>query len=213
MTVFPDNDVVLKLAACDLLDAFLAAMRVGLDEVRINSTARFQISRATSKQDRAAIYGDAGLERAARFVDSVEDVELEGRHASEFRMLQMHQDIDDGEATLVCATDSFRESRLVTGDKRFIRALAILDGAGEIRRRLEGRMLCLEQAVLICIHRLGFVEVRRRVVPGMGCDKALRSAFGSGERSEEAAVRSALRAYIHALRLESGSLLHEIGAE
>lgn len=208
--IYLDNDVILKLAACDLLDSFLSALGVDPEMVRVTAQAKFQIPGCRRKREKIDRYGTDGLERAASFIGSIQSMEESEPRALRANALAVNPGIDDGEALLAAAAAALEESNLVTGDKRFIRALAAAEDAEDIRRALRGRMICLEQAVLLCIDHVGFTEVRRRVVPVLGCDNTLRAAFGSGERAEEDTVRSTLVEYIRHLANDVGPLLRHI---
>jgi hypothetical protein len=57
-----------------------------------------------------------------------------------------------------------------------------------IHKKLQGRAICLEQIIFKLIETQGFDWVLERVLPNLDCDKALKSAFGSGSNSQSGTV-------------------------
>jgi hypothetical protein len=200
-----DNDAIFKLAACDLLGEFLKAIGITPDDVFVHPAAAYQIPASRGKQDKVDRYTTEGLDRAAEFVRSVRVVERV--KDEEVAALAQVREIDDGEAILFAATAFLSDCRLITGDKRSLRALMLTRDCDPILKRIEGRVICFEQTVLMCIRQCGFDEVKRRVLPVIGCDTALRVAFGSGEQAQETSVIETLESYIGELRATTGSLL------
>lgn len=74
-------------------------------------------------------------------------------------------------------------------------------------KRLQGKLLCLEQLILAFLDRLGLAVLRTRVCPFRAIDKVMAAVFGSTCQAPEHDVREGLRSYIAALERMSGSLL------
>jgi hypothetical protein len=204
--VFVDNDILLKLSCCDLLDETMAVLRLSAADVRVLRTARFVFQRNRQVADR---YSEQGRFRAVAFVKSCQTIVEEG--GDEFERLQATDGIDIGEARLLAATSELANFLLMTGDKRCLQVLAAQTELAEVRERLQGRVLCLEQVILRLIQRSGFDWVKARVVPMMACDMALQACFGSGELATENNVVEALEGYITALRQSAPGLLADLG--
>lgn len=96
---------------------------------------------------------------------------------------------------------------LITGDKRCLIALAEASQLVEIRQRLLGRVICLEQIILKLIETQGFNEVLVKVLPGREYDTALKAIFGSGEKATQENVLQMLEGYIGKLRIKTSGLL------
>jgi hypothetical protein len=204
--VFIDNDILLKLSCCDLLNETMAVLRLSAADVRVLRTARFVFQRNRQVADR---YSEQGRFRAVAFVKSCQTIVEEG--GDEFERLQATDGIDIGEARLLAATSGLANFVLMTGDKRCLQVLAAQAELAEVRQRLQGRVICLEQVILRLIQRSGFDWVKARVVPMMACDTALQACFGSGELATETNVVEALEAYITALRQDAPGLLADMG--
>jgi hypothetical protein len=197
---FLDNDILLKLLAFDVMDEALGALRIKPEDLRILDTAQyvFQKSRKVS-----AKYSEAVRDRAIEFVKTCQTVAPEA--TDEFCLLS--RSLDVGEATLVAATARISPFVLVTGDKRCLQVLATQRELGQVMERLQGRVICLEQVILLLIRRSGFAWVKARVEPLVEYDLALQACFGSGALATEVNVILALEGYIESLRQDSAELL------
>lgn len=205
-----DNDVTLKLAACDLLDEAVSALGSQLTEVRLLATFKhkFGIASARNRARTQAQIGRNVFERIVAFQSAVG----EAGPVTSAELLEMLEDIpaiDTGESLLFAAAIEHPDSLVVTGDKRSLRSLASEQRCVEVARHLIGRVLCFEQVLTEIIAAEGFDHVKSKVAPAIDCDICLRVVFGSGHDAEEDQVRYALDAYISELRDATGSLLRD----
>ena len=194
-----DNDIVEKLAICDLLDDALTAFDASRPDVFVVPTLKYRIGigKARAKAEKR-LGGDA----VARILDFLSDVqEISDYSPEDHQTLDDLVGIDPGEAILLSATGVFEDYRLLTGDKRCVRTVATDPGCQRIAQRIQGRVVCLEQIFRRLIVRFGFDYVLDKVVPVLYCDNALRTAFGSGIHSTEANVVACLQSYIDELRV------------
>lgn len=201
-----DNDILLKLAACDLLEAFPAAMNCVRDDLRVLPSAPRQIPHIL--KNRSIPHTDAQLKRTIEFIRSC--AKVGDAHEDEHMLLNAVEGIDVGEAVLIASTHSMEDFIIATGDKRCLIALAESKKCAAIRSRIAGRVVCLEQVILRLIDSMGFEAVKAKVLPAFECDAALDAAFGSGALSNEEAVIDALSRYIRNLRDATGSLLSDL---
>jgi hypothetical protein len=196
-----DNDVVFKLAACDLLDDALAALNVTRSDVYVLPRAKYVLARMSEP------YGVAVCARVNDFLESVQIIPWTPP-PDEVLLFEDTMGIDIGESLLYSVTAVIDEDYMVaTGDKVSLRALANTPECQPIVDRLAGHVVCLEQIVLRCITCSGFSTVKKKVVPARGCDTALRAIFGSGLTAAVPAVREGLNSYIDDLRSSTGGLL------
>lgn len=202
MLVFSDNDVIAKLACCDLLDEALTALGVTKADVRVLPSAAHYFRRSAKLRSRI---GNAVADRAARFAESVTVIQS-APDPSEYAALLAVDGIDAGEAVLFAATKAARDWQLLTGDKNGLRALASSSSCSDVCRRLTSRVMCLEQIVVRLIDHHGFPSIKRKIVPVAQCDVVLQVAFYD-DSVTEAKVREALDRYILPLRSQTGSLL------
>jgi hypothetical protein len=206
MICLADNDIVKKLAICNLLDEAVGALEVSLEEILVLPTARFKLGIAKKPEKTIASLGIETFRRLESFLESVGVIDIVPP-PDEQRLFDDAMDIDPGEAILFSASAVYSDCYIATGDKRSLRALVAIPHAEKIVERLNHHILCFEQIVLRCIDHVGFELVRSKIVPASDCDTALRAAFGSGLEAQEESVTRCLISYIEHLRRETGQLL------
>lgn len=186
MILLADNDIVLKLAGCHLLDDFISALTLADGEIFITQDARFSLVRQAEKNLAAA---PELISRVHHFVGEAKFLEqaVNGFDDLLDRMAGI-DGIDSGEAILFLAAHQCQNSKLATGDKRSLRALLnFSDDLAVIVNSLQGRVYTLESSLLMLIQRLGYEHVNRLVSAKVIQDKTLGLAFGF-ERSEDHAI-------------------------
>lgn len=205
--LFLDNDVISKLASCNLLTEAVSALGCHEDSVLIlrSFKHRFGMTNETLRARRERELGVDTVARISAFQAGV--AEIPPARDELILLLEDVLAIDPGEAQLFASASDDTNIVVVTGDKRSIRALHASVACVPIVKSLAARILCLEQVIKEAIRRFGFDYVKRRVVPGVGCDIALRAAFGMGFDAEEQQVLHALDGYIEELRQATGDLL------
>lgn len=206
MICLADNDIVKKLAICNLLEETAGALGVSNSEILVLPTARFKLGVAKNPDKARAQLGNDAFERLKSFFANVGVISVVPP-PDEQQLFDDAFDIDSGEAILFSASAHYANCIIATGDKRCLRALSCLPNGERIIARVEGRVICLEQIVTRIIDRFGFEVVRDRVFPVCECDTVLRAAFGSGLMATEENVRHSLTAYTDHLRKETGLLL------
>jgi hypothetical protein len=207
MICLSDNDVVLKLACCDLLNETPDVLGVNRAEVFVLPTARHVLLKPLKDPEKArARLGDAVFQRVTLFLDSVQVIEA-APSPQEMLLFDDIVGLDPGEAILFSATAHYPDFILATSDKNSLRTLSATAACEAICRRLAGKVLCFEQVILRLIDGLGFNPIRDKVVPARDCDTALRAVFGSGLDATEDNVRAGLTSYINHLRSQTGALL------
>jgi hypothetical protein len=206
MVYFLDNDVILKLTTYRMLDQALDCLEIDRSDIRVLASARFVF---TSKKLQKK-YSEEMLLSAIEFVKSCTTISAQDN--DEYRLLekQAKNDIDPGEATLIAATFHESASLLATGDKRCLKALFSIESLELIHKKLQGRVICLEQIICKLIETQGFDWVLERVLPNLDCDKALKSAFGSGSNSQSGTVLETLNSYIQDLQKTSSGILSDL---
>ncbi|MCS7301142.1 MAG: hypothetical protein NZ556_06260 [Fimbriimonadales bacterium] len=202
MSLFWDTDVLLKLAAMDLLSETLQIFGVSIESVYLLPSVLPYLDKKSSLQSR---YSAKGVRRAIRFAQQAQVVQSYDN--AELEILSEIQGLDSGEALLIAATGSVAEPFwLLMGDKRALRALRGSISCARIAARLSGKVICLEQIVLRVVQR-DFAKAREKIAPARECDIAIKVAFGSGLEATPENVERALRSYIEDLRRETAGLL------
>ena len=208
MILLADNDILIKLAACDLFGDFVAAYGVTPADIRILKFLRFSIR---SPRHRKRL-GEAGYGRLVAFVDAVADVPIEPDPDYLAALNnQTDKNIDAGEAALFAVCPLIVGSVIATGDKKSLAGLNLAAAADEtcavVCRNLAGRILCFEQIVLRILDHSGFNTLRDRLVEGRECDRGLTFWLGSASDADEQKFREGLASYLRAARTASGTLL------
>lgn len=175
MILIADNDLILKLAKCNLLDALPDLLGAPIDEIFIAPAARFQLMPRSAEKALAKCGNAETLERIRAFlamvkdISAVEDTELLERLASVSK-------IDPGEQLLFATCVVHRNATLLTGDRTALRALASSEVVCDVNDALRCRVVTFESALLLASKLMGFNEVRDRLLayPGYENDGVLK---------------------------------------
>jgi hypothetical protein len=186
-----DVDAAVKLAHWGLLVELPALLDTPLSDCATLSSLRFRAQRAAEKPDgklfHTAAAAHAVLHALSQMAQLPVDVDL-------LPALQNLSGIDSGEAVLISAMAARPEVRLLTGDKRCLRALAAC--SPELREPLAKRVLIVEQILLFGLNAHSLDWLRAKVCALRHIDKAVAIVMGSKCDLSESAVREGLRAYI-----------------
>ena len=208
MLVLTDNDVVQKLARCDLYQEFLRAFGVSFDDIQILPTARYVLT-STKFQKRLDA---ASVTRLNAFFDAVKDIAAEPNW-DDLTALAEQPRIDQGEAALFSIGAATPDSLVATGDKRSL--ISLVEAAAtnafcvQIVTRLANRVICFEKVIHQIVTHFGFQTVRDKLIRGRECDSALAIVLGSGFEATESSVLEGLHSYINDLRTQTGAVLVE----
>ena len=145
MICFADTDIILKIATCDLLSQTLSVLGVTLKEVYIfkeEALRVYQYDPDVRKQ-----YSELARLRAIEFVKSVRSIYSEIDPEEQAYMLAAG--IDSGEQAIFGATRDSMDFTVVTADRKSLRKLAPSPGCGGICARMQGRVLSLDQILLL----------------------------------------------------------------
>lgn len=196
MIVLSDNDIISKLARCDLLDALPHHLGISHAEIWVLSSSVYALRKRLTNAPEALASLEAFYARVTKIADA--DVDTSALLAIS------STGIDAGEAILAAKAIALDGALLVTGDKRAIKALSTLP-EGSVKASLAGKVLCFEALVLQMIEKYGFHEIGPRCTKGRDGDGVLAMAFGPG-RNEAHAVEC-LSSYITSLKSNSGWIL------
>ncbi len=208
MIVLADNDVLFKLAQCDLFEEFLTAFQITYADIQILKFGRYSM---TSNRHRSRI-GEESFSRLLACLAKVNDLSNEP-NAEYVNALELQTDknVDAGEMALFAVCPIIVNSSIVTGDKRSLSGLteagATDDVCAKLCLELAGRVFCFEQVLEKIIDRFGFDTVRERLVRGRECDRGLAQCLGHDCDATEVSFREGLKSYLNDARRTSGSLL------
>lgn len=204
MKIFTDNDIIIKLAALDLLGPFSSLLGNDSADVTCLPSLAYQLSKRLPEVNAQA--------RAIKFVSSCR--KLNQTYLAELEIDLDCQDllatcpgVDSGEAQLLSAALASPGAVVLTGDKRCLSALYQSSATIPLLPKLQGRVLILEQLILHMIITVGFDDVKCRVLKGVYCDTAIRASFGSGPKAEHENVTISLQSYVDKIRATCPDIL------
>lgn len=185
MIILADNDIVHKLACCDLLDSFLEWLDSPPAQVWVIATLPF-VLRKKLKNNPAAL---ACLEAFLLKTQAIPEASIE--------LLQRYEQLDEGERQMLAVlVEDQRITRLVTGDKRALRQIArmVANDRDLAQRLAQTRTDCLESVMLGLLDHFGHVAINAKASLGVDSDKVLKMTFGPAR--SEAHAREVLTAYL-----------------
>ncbi|MDH0030686.1 MULTISPECIES: hypothetical protein [unclassified Acinetobacter] len=183
MIVFADNDILIKLAGCDLLIPFCEAIGTQNTDFFVTSSAKFAIP----KQSKKKLKTPEAIQQLHEFMGRTSAIQDVQPQMDILDTLTETPDIDGGEAFLILSAYNNPTCRLATGDKRCLASLLATPSLSELVSSLSGRVYTLETALLILISRLDFDVVNHKVVRRCVDDGLLNLAFGE-HRNEDHAI-------------------------
>ena len=154
--------------------------------------------------------GDIGAGAVSRILEFLEKI----REITTVPSLEDHEVLTEvpgidagGDCPLQFNERGLRDFRVMTGDKRSIKALANEAKCERVAARVQGRVICLEQIIRLLILRFGFTRIQAKVIREPKCDVALKLIFGVRESALEANAMEGLASYINDLRRQRIDLL------
>ena len=187
MIVLSDNDVLHKLALCDLLSELLAFLQVPPNQVKVLPTAKFVIRRLLSTHP-------AALAAFNNFLGQAHDIP----EVQNLLLLEAIEELDVGERQMLAyLVEEPAVTGFVTGDKLALVRMA--EYAMEITV-VNGRLnavdvFSFESILLALIGKFGFSHVNAKASTAVEFDGLLRLAFGPTQNETHAldALNSYLR--------------------
>jgi hypothetical protein len=207
-----DNDVLIKCACYSILDQ-IRGPSGQCQDVGVLGAAKFVVGKYLERrgtiQDRTAAqhrFQDY-LSTVVVLEPTIDEVNLASAIEEEAILLGL--DLDSGESQL-CAIAIFRNSSLLlTGDKRAIASAETLKGSIDELFSLAGRLVCLEQAIMGVIERIGIDSTRIRICGEAAVDKGLSICFECHALAEGRPLElTGLLSYIRDARRKAPVLLY-----
>ena len=193
MILLSDNDLVVKLAQCDLLDEALSSLEAKRSECFVLSTIKHSLRLGNPDKSIERYVGSPqAFERINDFLEHC-SVLPEAPILDLIDHLVDIPEIDVGEQALFLHAKSNHDNNLdyfmLTGDKRALRAICAYDQLQEFEF-LRTKVVCLESCMMDMIDYAGFDYINEKVstarpqIAEEKYDKVLRTAFGK-ERTQE----------------------------
>ncbi len=194
MILLSDNDLIIKLAQCDLIGEALESLRSNVGDCFVLNTFKYSLRLNDPDRSIAKYVGSPqAFERIQELLGSCQELAEAPMDFELYEHLNEIPGIDAGEQALFLhAKDHHSKSidyRILTGDKRALRAICNYEqpDAFEFLRK---KIACLESSMMQMIALCGFDHVNQKVssarqqVVESKYDQVLRSAFGIGRTQE-----------------------------
>lgn len=175
-------------------------------------TARFVVRKKLSKRppsrgvDAALAEFTAALGMLKEIEPTPEEVETA---ANIERLAQLQNlELDTGESILCTVLLARHLGHILTGDKRAIKAVEVLNSTGQYSNNFKSKIICLEQLFYWLANDQEIQNVRNAVCTDKAVDNALTSCFScySPEVPNEACIEG-LNSYILNLRQDAPNVL------
>ncbi len=179
MIILADNDIVHKLACCDLLDSFLLWIESPPAEVWVIPSVPFVLRKKLKNNPTALACLEAFLLKTRPIPEASID------------LLERYEQLDEGERQMLAVlVEDQRITRLVTGDKRALGQIAGMatDDAHLKKRLNESRIDCLESVMLGLIDDFGYATINAKATLGVNSDIVLKMTFGPNRSEDHARV-------------------------
>lgn len=193
MILLSDNDLVVKLAQCDLLDEALASFEAQRNECFVLSTIRHSLRLANPDKSIERYVGSPqAFERISEFLEHCNVLPVAPILDLIDHLVEIPE-IDVGEQALFLHAKENHDNNvdyfMLTGDKRALRAICAYDQLDAFEF-LRTKVVCLESCMMDMIDYAGFDYINEKVsaarpqIAEEKYDKVLRAAFGK-ERNQD----------------------------
>lgn len=164
MIVLADNDIILKLAQCDLLNSLPELLGAEIEDIFVSTTAKYQLLPKNTEKLLAKCGNEETVTRLQEFLESVKDVPAIQNVELLSRVSEI-PNIDAGEQQLFVACVSDVGSILITGDRKALRAVAAgKDSVPELHAGLIDRVVTFESALLLSLNLFGFAVLKQKLL-------------------------------------------------
>lgn len=161
MIVLADNDLIIKLAQCDLLDDLESLLCTPLTAIYVAPTTRYQILRPSKK---ARYGGDEVYSRLIDFFAKTAEIPAI-ENTDRLTELAIYEGIDSGEQILFAAMLETKQALLLTGDKKALTALIANQNAlTSIFSALTHKVIIFESILLLSLNMLGFDALKQKLL-------------------------------------------------
>lgn len=179
MIVLADNDIILKLAQCDLLECLPDIVQQQWNEIFVTPVAKFQLLPKNSDKKLRKCGNEETLERLTNFLETVQ-ILPEVQNTELLAKLGNFEGIDGGEKFLFAAATEIPNSLLITGDKRALCALIEhQQQLPTVYEALQDNVLIFESAILLSMRHYGFAIIKQKLLGSPKPDGVLRLVLKS----------------------------------
>ncbi|MGZ8915191.1 MAG: hypothetical protein ACXW1Z_19045 [Methylobacter sp.] len=184
MIVLADNDIILKLAQCDLLEVLPDSLGQEWTEIFITDTAKYQLLPKNDTKALSKCGNEETLARLKAFLKTTKTLPVVNDTCL-LAQLENIDGIDSGEKFLFAAAVETENPLLITGDKIALKALLKhQDQMPTVFSALQNAVVTFESAILLAMHKFGFAIIKQKLLGSPKPDGMLRAVLRS-ETGEE----------------------------
>ncbi|HIH5151790.1 MAG: hypothetical protein RSA68_15505 [Hafnia sp.] len=179
MIVLSDNDVILKLAQCNLLSQLPVIFNQPPEQIFINPAARFQLLPKSHEKAIRKCGSQEVYEQVGAFIETVQDIP-EVQNSELIELLGSVPGIDIGEQLLLASCIENPEAIFMTGDRRCLSAIVANQPALDlVHQRLIDAVVTFESSLLLCVNGLTQAQVYAQLIANPMPDGMLRMALAN----------------------------------
>lgn len=183
MVILADNDLVLKLAQCDLFDYFASMLPSEGCPIYLTEAAPYQLVKNRVKAlercgNQETLSRLDGFLKTTQTLPAIRDLHV-------LSSLSDISGIDAGEQLLFAAMCEHDDALLFTGDKRSL--VALTDCRSElpdVYASMQSRVVTFESILLLALRDLGFPVLKQKLLANANPDGLLRVALRADMSAE-----------------------------
>ncbi|BAZ71304.1 hypothetical protein NIES4106_61010 (plasmid) [Fischerella sp. NIES-4106] len=220
-----DNDIILKLATCNLFDNVLKIFELDTNQVKILDSFKYKFRNQIQRKrgNKEVRNFQHNIEKVLEMIENystisehnldtiVIDTYTKLLNYSKTKDKNTKNTIDQGEAILIAYLYYLNQQNdtnyLLTSDKSCLRALTN-SGFNDVIEYINGKVWCFEQLILKNIEEFGFDLIQDKIYPVRDCDTNIKTIFGYTIKVPEDRVKEDLKKEIIRLKQETGNLLY-----
>ncbi|MEI7209922.1 hypothetical protein WCT90_15570 [Pectobacterium carotovorum] len=200
-----DSDVARKLCQYSLLDELLRSTEIPLSNFFILPQLRFQLKINAPTKAIKLLGSEEAYNSAQKLILECHEINIPSSDFTNQILTTLNApDIDSGEATLFTAIIIDINKKLITGDKRAIKALSSLINISSSDIWL--RVLTFEEALLTMLHSHPFDLISNKIRGRNDVDTGISIIFGRSVKNSKESVIEGLTSNINELKRATSHL-------
>ena len=189
--LFIDVDAFSKLAHWNILPMLPELLGITWEDISTISSLRYRAHAAVANPDKKLFHTSEVAQIAVNCISKLRI--CPSANADMVEAFSKVPQIDAGEAVLFSLIMTHADSRLLTGDKRALRALS----KHELAKHFDGRIICIEQILKLALDTYGIQWFVANVGSQAQIDKTAAIILGSKQDANLDQINEALSSYIN----------------
>jgi len=195
-----DTDMLVLLGGSGTLADVISSLGFAINQCRRLAAATHQLQRGRAFKD---AFQASVLQAALRTAQTIAPLSEATTDPGVLDALAQVSDIDPGEAGLLAMLSEHSGCYLSTGDKRALVALATRKEVAEVRRRVSGRVICLESVLRLLVVRNGASAMAHAFQP-LRTHRTIAILLSDPQTSSQEVCLQGIDSYLNALLQQTG---------